>query len=185
MINRKIRKIAVYCASAPGNTAIYAESAAQLGAMLAERRLELIYGGADAGTMRYLADAALAAGGRVTGIFPEHIPGELLHKNLSETIITHSLAQRKQLMLERSDAFITLPGGFGTLDEFFDALCLRKLGIIRKPCGLLNTAGFYDRLLEFLDHAVAEALLYPADRALIQVAADPAALLDRLEMAAE
>ena len=175
-----VRQVAVYCASSFGRHPLYADVAAEFGRILAERNIGLVYGGSGTGTMQSLAEAVLANGGEVTGVFPSEFPRELLQSGLTRTIEADSLAERKELMLELADAVVALPGGFGTLDEFFDAICLLQLGIHRKPCGLLNIHGYYDHLLAFLNHAEFSGLLKPEHRRLINASASPAELIDLL-----
>ena len=180
MINRKVKRVAVYCASKNGLDPAFGKAAEELGRELACREIELVYGGSDAGLMRIVASAALAGGGRVTGIHPEGHPIEPPQRDLTRLCFVNSMAERKAKMLELADAWLALPGGFGTLDEFFDAICLLQLGIHRKPCGLLNIHGYYDHLLAFLNHAEFSGLLRPEHRRLINVSASPAELIDLL-----
>ena len=180
----KIRNIAVYCASLPGNTPAYCNAAAELGKLLTERGIGLVYGGSDCGTMKVLAEAVLANHGNATGIFPEGFRAELLHPGLTRPIMVKDLAERKAEMLELADAAIALPGGFGTFDELFDAYCLYNLGYHRKPCGLLNIAGYYNGLIRFIAHGVAEGLISRDDRNRLLTAGQPGKLLELLEAAA-
>ena len=180
----KIRNIAVYCASLPGNNPAYCNAAAELGKLLTERGIRLVYGGSDCGTMKVLAEAVLANHGNATGIFPEGFRAELLHPGLTRSIMVKDLAERKAKMLELADAAIALPGGFGTFDELFDAYCLYKLGYHRKPCGLLNIAGYYNGLIRFIAHGVAEGLISRDDRNRLLTAGQPGKLLELLEAAA-
>ncbi len=163
----------VYCASANGENPAYLEAAAGLGRGLAEAGIGLVYGGATAGMMGAVANAALAAGGEVIGVLPEVLSGrEIGHTGLTELIATDSMHERKAKMLELADAVIALPGGFGTLDELMEAVTWAQLRIHEKPCVLVNVLGYYDGLLSFLDLAVREGFLKPANRRLILVAAD-------------
>ncbi|WP_419645905.1 TIGR00730 family Rossman fold protein [Victivallis vadensis] len=180
----KIRNIAVYCASLPGTNPAYCNAAAELGKLLTERGIGLVYGGSDCGTMKVLAEAVLANHGNATGIFPEGFRAELLHPGLTRSIMVKDLAERKAKMLELADAAIALPGGFGTFDELFDAYCLYKLGYHRKPCGLLNIAGYYNGLIRFIAHGVAEGLISRDDRNRLLTAGQPGKLLELLEAAA-
>ena len=180
MFRKQLGRVAVYCGSNPGRDPAFARLAAELGGELARRNIELVYGGSDAGLMRIVASAALAGGGRVTGIHPEGHPIEPPQRDLTRLCFVNSMAERKAKMLELADAWLALPGGFGTLDEFFDAICLLQLGIHRKPCGLLNIHGYYDHLLAFLNHAEFSGLLRPEHRRLINVSASPAELIDLL-----
>lgn len=176
-----VRQVAVYCASSFGRHPLYADVAAEFGRILAERNIGLVYGGSGTGTMQSLAEAVLANGGEVTGVFPSGFPRELLQSGLTRTLEADSLAERKELMLELADAVVALPGGFGTLDELFDAFSRFKLGFISKPCGLLNAGGYYDFLLKFLDQGVDSGLIAQQDREMLIASDDPAALLDELE----
>lgn len=180
IFRRQLGRVAVYCASNPGCDPAFPRLAAELGAELARRGIELVYGGSDAGLMRIVASSVLANGGRVTGVHPEGHPIEAPQRDLTRLCVVKSMAERKAKMLELADAWLALPGGFGTLDEFFDAICLLQLGIHRKPCGLLNIHGYYDHLLAFLNHAEFSGLLKPEHRRLINVSASPAELIDML-----
>jgi uncharacterized protein (TIGR00730 family) len=158
------------------------EAARSLAQALVRRQIRLVYGGARVGVMGALADAALAAGGAVTGVIPRALAGkEIAHDGLTELIVTESMHARKTIMAERSDACIALPGGIGTLEELFEAWTWTQLGFHRKPCGVLDTLGYFDALVEFLDHSVAEGFLKQTQREILLVDADPDALLDRLE----
>jgi len=149
--------------------------------VLTRRGLGLVYGGGNIGLMGVLADAMLAAGGEVIGVIPRSLVArEVAHHGVSELRIVDTMHQRKALMNDLSDAFIALPGGFGTLDEFFEILTWSQLGIHGKPCGLLNVSGYYDSLLAMLDHAVTERFLRPAHRELVIAETDADALIQRL-----
>ena len=166
-----LRNVAVFCASADGADPLYRSAAEALGKELAARRIGLIYGGARVGLMRAVADAALAAGGHVVGVIPEVLVDlEVAHDALSELHITSTMHTRKALMGERSDAFLILPGGFGTLEEMFEVLAWQTLKLHDKPIVLLNTAGFYDTLLKFLDECVERGVLKPKNRQILLVA---------------
>ena len=144
----------------------------------------MVYGAGNIGLMGVLADAALAAGGEVIGVIPEALVArELAHNGVTDLHIVHSMHQRKALMADLSDAFIALPGGFGTFEELCETLTWVQLGIHAKPCGLLNVAGYFDPLIALFDRAVDEQFLRPQHRDLLQVATDPADLLDRLQAA--
>jgi uncharacterized protein (TIGR00730 family) len=157
-----IRNVAVFCASAEGARPVYREHAEALGRALAIHRIGLIYGGARVGLMRAVAEAALDAGG--------HVDLEVAHDGLSELHITSTMHTRKALMGERADAFIILPGGFGTFEELFEVLAWQTLKLHAKPILLLNTAGFYAPMLAFLDHCVTEGVLRPHNRSILLVA---------------
>ena len=166
-----IRNVAVFCASADGSNPLYRNAAVELGQALATRGIGLIYGGARVGLMHAVAESALAHGGRVVGIIPEVLVNlEVAHTGLSELHVTSTMHTRKALMGERSDAFIALPGGFDTLEELFEVLAWQTLKLHAKPIILINTHGFYDQLLAFLDHCVDEGMLKSRSRPILQVA---------------
>ena len=166
-----IRNVAVFCASADGTNPLYRSAAEALGRELAARRIGLIYGGARVGLMRAVAEAALEAGGHVVGVIPEVLVDlEVAHHGISELHVTSTMHTRKALMGERSDAFIILPGGFGTFEEMFEVLAWQTLKLHDKPVILLNTAGFYDTLLKFLDECVENGVLKPKNRGILLVA---------------
>lgn len=166
------RNVCVFCASAEGSRAEYRAAAEELGRALAARGIGLIYGGARVGLMGAVAEAALAVGGVVIGVIPEVlVDKEVAHHGVSELHVTSTMHTRKALMGERADAFVILPGGFGTFEELFEVLAWQTLGLHAKPVVLLNTAGFYDPMLAFLDHCVTEGVLKAKSRAILQVAA--------------
>jgi uncharacterized protein (TIGR00730 family) len=166
-----IRNIAVFCASSNGSHFIYKATAEELGRALAVRNIGLIYGGSSRGLMKAVAEAALAANGKVIGVIPEVLVDlEVAHHGITELHITSTMHTRKALIGEKADAFIALPGGFGTLEELFEVLAWHTLKIHAKPILLLNINGFYDRLLNFLDHCVTEGMLKPESRKLLCVA---------------
>jgi uncharacterized protein (TIGR00730 family) len=174
-----VKRICVFCGSSPGGHPFYREAAALLGRTLAERRIGLVYGGASVGLMGILADAALEAGGSVVGVIPEALAKkEVAHEGLTALRIVGSMHERKAAMADLSDGFIALPGGMGTLDEFFEIVSWAQLGLHRKPCGLLDVEGYFAPLLTFLDHAVEERFVKEAHRRLILVAGQPGTLLD-------
>jgi uncharacterized protein (TIGR00730 family) len=169
--NHKIRNVAVFCASADGTNPLYRSAAEALGRELAARRIGLIYGGARVGLMRAVAEAALEAGGHVVGVIPEVLVDlEVAHHGISELHVTSTMHTRKALMGERSDAFIILPGGFGTFEEMFEVLAWQTLKLHDKPIVLLNTDGFYDTLLRFLDECVERGVLKEKNRRILLVA---------------
>jgi uncharacterized protein (TIGR00730 family) len=177
-----MKRVCVFCGSNPGLGDAYLEAARTLGRTLAEWGVGLVYGGAKVGMMGALADAALAAGGEVVGVMPSSlIQREIAHRGLTELHEVSSMHERKALMEQLSDGFIAMPGGFGTLDELCEILTWAQLAIHRKPCGLLNVAGYYDAFLTFLDHAVGQHLLKAAHRQLILVDSAPDALLARMK----
>jgi uncharacterized protein (TIGR00730 family) len=145
------------------------------------RDIEIVYGGGNVGLMGVVADAALAAGGRVIGVIPEALVSrELAHHQVSELHVVKSMHERKALMAELSDGFVALPGGFGTLEEFCEVVTWTQLGVHAKPCGLLNVAGYYDGLLAFLQHALSESFLRPTHFDIVVAATSPIELLDRM-----
>lgn len=177
-----MRRVCVYAGSRAGARPEYVSAARALGAELARRGAGVVYGGAGVGMMGAVADAALAAGGKVIGVAPRRaFPDEAPHTGLTEMRIVSDMHRRKSVMTDLSDAFIALPGGFGTLDELFEAVTWEQVGLHQKPIGLLNVRGYFDLLLAFVDHACEEGFLAPEHRDLLIVEREPAALLDRLE----
>jgi uncharacterized protein (TIGR00730 family) len=175
-----MRSVCVFCGSNAGARDAYSEAAREVGCAIAERGLTLVYGGAAVGLMGTLADAALAAGGRVVGVIPRAlVERELAHSGLSELNEVGSMHERKAMMADRSDAFLALPGGAGTLEELFEVWTWAQLGHHRKPVGLLNVDGFFDALLRFLDHQVGELFIRPEHRDMLIVERDVIRLLDR------
>ena len=175
------RSVCVFCGSGFGADPAYAEAARETGRLLGERGLRLVYGGGRVGLMGAVADATLAAGGKVIGVMPRLlIEREVEHRGLTELHEVDSMHARKALMAARADAFLVLPGGFGTLDELCEILTWAQLGLHDKPIGLVNTGGYYDALLAFFDHAVQQGFVSAGSRARVRVADHPAAVLDRL-----
>jgi uncharacterized protein (TIGR00730 family) len=173
--------ICVYCGSRPGRAPAFEAAARETGALIGRLGWQLVYGGGHAGLMGSLADAALGAGARVIGVIPRSLmQRELGHAGLSELHVVDTMHQRKRLMAERSDAFLALPGGIGTMEELFEVWTWRQLGYHDKPVGLLNTAGYYDRLLDFASGMAEAGFVTPGQRALLQVECTPAPLLQRL-----
>ena len=176
-----LRSVCVYCASSIGADPRLRTAAAAVGRAVAGRGLELVYGGGRVGLMGAMADAALAAGGRVVGVIPEFLKArEVHHTGVSELLVVGSMHDRKSLMASRSDAFLALPGGFGTFEEVFEVITWTQLDLQRKPVGLLNVAGFYDGLIAFIDQAVATGLIREEHRAILTHADDIETLLDGL-----
>ena len=172
----------MFAGSSVGSRRAYRDAAAELGAELAARGCTVVYGGGRVGLMGVLADAALAGGARVIGVIPEALERlEVAHGGLSELRVTASMHERKAQMAELSDAVVALPGGLGTLEELFEILTWNQLGFCAKPFGLLNAAGYFDRLLAHLDHAVAERFLRPAHRAMLLCRGSAGELLDALD----
>jgi uncharacterized protein (TIGR00730 family) len=173
--------VCVYCGSRHGLSPAYAEAAGTVGRTIGSQGWQLVYGGGNVGLMGVLADATLAAGGRVVGVIPRSLMArEVGHRGLHELHVVETMHQRKQLMAERADAFVALPGGIGTLEELYEAWTWRQLAYHHKPIGLLNVAGYYDALLEFMERSVAEDFLGREQMAFVQTSSDPAALLERL-----
>ena len=177
-----LRSICVYCGSSSGARPAYAEAAHALGTAIARRGLALVYGGGRVGLMGTLADAALAAGGRVTGVIPKALMNrELGHTGATDLRVVADMHERKMTMAGLADAFIALPGGWGTLEELTEMLTWLQLGIHAKPIGLLNVDGYYDALLAFADTMAAERFVRVPQHSLLRVASDPVALLDDLD----
>ncbi|AKV04644.1 Lysine decarboxylase family [Labilithrix luteola] len=171
----------MFCGSRPGADPAFMEAAAELGAAIAERKMTLVYGGAKVGLMGALAEGALRAGGRVVGVIPKMLVAkEIAHDGLSELYLSESMHERKERMIALADAFITMPGGFGTYDELFEALTLAQLGFHDKPSGLLNVKGFFDPLVALVRHTIASGFAAPQHEGLVVAEASPARLLDAL-----
>lgn len=176
-----MRRVCVFCGSNVGQQPAYAEAAQAMGALLARRGIGLVYGGGNVGLMGVIADAALAAGGDVIGVIPQALANrEIAHAGVTALHVVDSMHTRKAMMADLSDAFVAMPGGVGTFEEFFEAVTWTQLGLQRKPCGLLNVNGFYAPLAAFIDQAVTEGFIKPAHRAAIVVDSDPARLIDTL-----
>src|SRR6185503_16676266 len=179
---RQMNRICVFCGTNPGSRPEYGAAARQLGQILASQGIELVYGGASVGIMGQLADSVHEHGGHVTGIIPQQlVEKESAHTGIPDLIVVASMHQRKSQMADLSDAFITLPGGIGTLEGYFEIITWGQLGIHAKPSGILNVAGYFDHLIEFLDHAVREGFLTREHREMILVDSDPRKLLATLE----
>lgn len=177
----ELKRVCVFCGSNKGVRPAYAEAARRMGDTLARRGIGLVYGAGNIGLMGILADTVLNAGGEAIGVIPEALIGyEVAHEGLTELRIVESMHARKAMMADLSDAFIALPGGFGTFEEFCEVLTWAQLGLQQKPCGLLNVEGYYDSLLALFDHAVAEGFVLPQHRSLVVQETDPDGLLDRL-----
>ena len=176
-----MKRVCVFCGSATGNQPVYREAAEAMGSLLAKRGIGLVYGGGHVGLMGVIADAVLAGGGEAIGVIPQALADrEIAHGGLTELRIVDSMHTRKAMMADLSDAFIAMPGGVGTFEEFFEVVTWTQLGLHRKPCGLLNVGGFYTPLAAFIDQAVTEGFIRPVHRAAIVVDSDPARLLDTL-----
>jgi len=160
-----MKAICVYCGSNPGGKPAYAERAAALGTRIADEGLALVYGGGNVGLMGIAADAALAAGGEVIGVIPQQLVGwEVAHRDITRLEVVANMHERKARMFDLSDAFVAMPGGFGTLDEMFEMLTWRQLGLGDKPCAFLDVEGFYEPLIAMLDRMVEERFLPAAQR---------------------
>jgi uncharacterized protein (TIGR00730 family) len=178
---KMLKRICVFCGSSSGVDSAYAEAAQAFGRLLCLRGIELVYGGGLVGLMGALADACLSAGGRVIGVIPQALKDrEIAHSGLSELRVVSSMHERKSVMAELSNAFVALPGGYGTWEELFEMLTWSQLGIHRKACGLLNVNGYYDPLLQFADRAVSDGFLREANRNLLLSDVDSERLLDRV-----
>jgi uncharacterized protein (TIGR00730 family) len=172
------QNLCVYCGSAVGRDPRFAESAKKVGRAIAEHGFGLVFGGGRVGLMGIVADAVLAAGGRAIGVIPEPLASkEIAHQTLSELHIVRDMHERKAMMASRSAAFVTLPGGIGTFEEFFETLSWAMLELHHKPMGLLNIAGYFDPLIALLDHAVSQQFVKPEHRRHLVLSADPETLV--------
>lgn len=177
-----MKSICVYCGSADRLRPEYLSAARRMGAAIAARGLELVFGGGKTGLMGAVADGALESGGRVTGVIPGYFnTPQLAHGGLTRMEVVETIHQRKARMVELADAFIALPGGYGTLEEFFEVLTWAQIGLHRKPIGLLNARGYYDPLLAMIEHVRAEGFIYAEHTGLFSAAEQPEALLAALE----
>ncbi len=180
-MSRSFSSVGVYCASSPGVDPAFAEAAKSLGSVLARRRIRLVYGGGRVGLMGVLADAVLAEGGAVHGVITQALKDkEVAHLGLTTLQVVTTMHERKATMADEADAFVMLPGGFGTLDEFFEALTWSQLGLHAKACGILNVNDFFDPLLELFALATLQRFLHPEHRDMIVTDTDAESLLDRL-----
>jgi uncharacterized protein (TIGR00730 family) len=176
-----MKRVCVFCGSNKGGRAEYIAAAQAMGQALVKRNIGLVYGGGNVGLMGVIADAMLAEGGEVLGVIPQALVArEVAHQNLTQTYIVSSMHERKALMAELSDAFIALPGGMGTFDEFCEILTWAQLGIHQKPCGVLNVENYFTPLLTMFDHAMQEGFLRAEHRALVLQANEPERLLEAL-----
>jgi uncharacterized protein (TIGR00730 family) len=177
-----MQRICVYCGSSPGSDPAYTAAAEELAGVLVDRDLELVYGGAHKGIMGILADAVLDRGGAVHGVIPRMLEEkEIAHTGLTELHVVASMHERKSMMAALSDGFIALPGGFGTLEELIEILTWGQLHFHEKPCGLLNVKGYFDKLLEYLDHTQQEGFLKPENRAMLLADDSAMGLLQQFE----
>jgi len=178
----KLKRICVFCGSSEGSRPDYLQAATDLGQALVSRGIGLVYGGANVGCMGKIASTVLAGGGEVIGVIPESLEKqEVANRDLKDLRVVKTMHERKALMNDLSHGFISMPGGLGTLEEFFEALAWGQLGIHRKPSGLLNVSNFYGKLMDFLDHTVAEAFMQDQHRDMLLVHEDPSELLDLFE----
>lgn len=176
-----MKQICVFCGSSMGNQPSYRNAAVQLGLVMAEQKMGLVYGGANVGIMKVLAETMLGKGMKVIGVMPDSlVEKEVAHRGLTELIVVSSMAARKEKMLELSDAFIAMPGGFGTLDELSEIMTYNQLRITDKPMGLLNVDGYFDALLRFYDHAVQEGFVRKEHRDNLIVSDEVTDLLGRM-----
>ncbi|PKP49673.1 MAG: TIGR00730 family Rossman fold protein [Bacteroidetes bacterium HGW-Bacteroidetes-11] len=179
---RKIKSICVFCGSSPGADPDFTSSARELGKLMGQRGITLVYGGSNIGLMRAIADACLAEGGHVIGVMPQGlIDREVAYTSLKDFHVVESMSIRKEKMAMLSDAFIAMPGGIGTLDEIFEAMSWNQLEIMDKPVALLNTKGFYDKLVSFLDYTVEQRFVRPEHRNNLLVDENPEKLLEAIE----
>lgn len=177
-----MRRVCVYCGSSAGINDAYADAARELGAILVGHDIELVYGGSSVGLMGVLADAVLEKGGKVHGVIPRMLQEkEIAHDGLTELHVVTSMHARKSMMAALSDGFIAMPGGFGTLEEIIEVLTWGQLRFHDKPCGLLNVHGYFDKLLAFFDHSVAEGFLRPQNHAMLLSDPTPAGLIELFE----
>jgi len=181
-MTKKILSVCVYCGSSSGNNPVYADAAKALGRALVEHNLSLVYGGGHVGLMGIVADAVLDAGGEVTGVIPKALlDTEVGHDHLTRLLVVKDMHERKALMAEHADGFIAMPGGIGTLEELFETLTWAQLGFHEKPIGLLNVAGFYDPLIEFLRHQTSQGFLRAEHKDLLLVETEPDPLIAELK----
>mgnify|MGYP001817795633 FL=1 len=177
-----MKRICVYCGSSPGGRASYLDAAADLARVMVARGIGLVYGGGSVGLMGGIADAVLEAGGVVTGVIPRSLAErEVSHGGVTDLRIVESMHQRKALMAELSDGFIAMPGGFGTIEELLEVLTWSQLGFHQKPCAILNVDGYFDALMQFLDHSVDQAFVKPIHRNMLLDHELPEQLLAMME----
>jgi uncharacterized protein (TIGR00730 family) len=176
-----MKRICVNCGSSPGFGPAYLEAARKLGSTLAGRNLELVYGGAEVGLMGEVANAILQAGGTAIGVIPQFLADKVSHRGLTELHVVSTMHERKQMMADLSDAFIALPGGYGTIEEVTELLTWAQLGFHKKPIGLLNVSGYFDSFLSFLDHTVSEGFTKQEHRDMLFVSEEPEILLNRFK----
>ncbi len=175
-----MKRVCVFAGSSSGSQPEYQTVAEELGRVLATREMGLVYGGTRVGLMGVVADAVLALQGQVTGVIPAALVAKEAHNGLGDLRVVSSMHERKAVMADLADAFVALPGGWGTLEEFFEILTWGQLGLHQKPCGLLNVQGYFDRLLSFVEHSIEEGFVRREYRSMILVSESPRVLLDML-----
>lgn len=181
MINKKLQSVGIFCGSRKGNASIYEQASIELGKIIAEKNIQLVYGGGGIGLMQSVADAVLQYNGIVIGVLPHFLDKkELGHDGITEMIMVGSMSERKERMAELSDAFIALPGGYGTLDELFEMLTYSQLTLHEKPIGILNTNHFYDPLIEQLKRMQEEEFLHEGHLQILIVEENPKTLLEKM-----
>lgn len=177
-----IKRVCVFCGSSPGSRPEYIHAVRKLGQSLASRKIGVVYGGSNIGMMGQLARAVLEHGGQVTGVIPRDLVArKVAYTDLPDLRVVETMHERKALMAELADGFIALPGGFGTIEEFFEVLTWSQLGIHQKPGGLLNVLGYFDQLVRFLDHCEQQQFIEPEHRAMVLIDPEPETLLAKLE----
>ncbi len=178
-----MKRICVFCGSSAGKNKAYISAAVRMGRLLAQNKIALVYGGGKVGIMGHVAKACLDAGGIAIGVIPEQLYRKgLAYERVTRLYVVKSMHARKAKMAALSDGFVALPGGIGTIEEFFEALTWAQLEIHRKPCGLLNVGHYYDKLIEFIDHVVGQEFLEPMYKNMIQVDDDPGSLLTKFKL---
>lgn len=181
-----MKSIGVFCGANAGGNKLYSEAAALLGKLMAEQSVQLVYGGGKVGLMGVIADSVLAEGGRAVGVIPQSlVDKEVAHQGLQELIVVETMHERKAIMAARSDAFVAMPGGFGTFDEICEIITWNQLGILKKPVAFYNTNGYYDKFFEMIDHAVAEGFVKLDQRKNIIVESDPFILFQKVKSYAD
>lgn len=177
-----MKRLAVFCGSSNGASETYKEGAIQLGKELARQGITLVYGGSSLGIMGTVADTVLESGGQVIGVIPKMlVEKEISHPHLTELIVVDSMHERKAKMVDLADGFIALPGGMGTLEEFFEVLTWAQLGLHQKPCGILNISHYYDLLISFLDHINEQQFLQDKFRSMVLIESEPAQLIEKFK----
>ncbi|MEI8203612.1 MAG: TIGR00730 family Rossman fold protein [Bacteroidota bacterium] len=177
-----IKSIGVFCGSTKGNNAVYEENAKRITKLIVQKNIEIVYGGSHIGLMGAIADEAITNNGKITGVIPTHLLNkELAHKNLSKLLIVKDMAEQKEQMICLSDAFLILPGGFGTLDELFEVITLNHLHLINKPCLIYNVNGYFDILFNFISHVLEQGFVKIKHLSIVIMDNDPIVLLSKLD----